>query len=274
MKTGETVTIRSKEGAKDYRFMPEPDLPPLVLNEEVFGVPGMDLDTFLEANLPELPEDAKLRLQSEYGISDYTANVLTGDPPSIELFDVAVHEAMKQVTDERGKKKVSDTAANLLCNELFALVREFEMQRLIEEGLLEGRGETSVRFSKVSGAQLGEVAALVVEGSISNTMAKQLLRILYEKSSEFNDVAPRKVAKDYGFELITDLTELTKIVREVIDNSPEELERYKLGGKFKNKITKFLLGKAMANTRGNAHPERLNEVLAEVLNEIAPLPDD
>jgi aspartyl-tRNA(Asn)/glutamyl-tRNA(Gln) amidotransferase subunit B len=274
VKTGETVTIRSKEGAKDYRFMPEPDLPPLVLNEDFFGVPGMDLYTFLEANLPELPEDAKFRLQSEYGLSDYTANVLTGDPPSIELFDVAVNEAMKQVTDEREKRKVPDTVANLICNELFALVREFEMRQLIEDGLLEGSGETSVRFSKVSGMQLGEVVALVVEGSISNTMAKQLLRILYEKSKEVKDSAPRKVAKEYGIELITDSIELVKIVRDVIDNNPEEMERYKLGGKFKNKITKFLLGKAMASTLGNAHPERLNEVLAEVLNEIAPLPED
>mmetsp|Transcript_30321 Transcript_30321/g.50374 ORF Transcript_30321/g.50374 Transcript_30321/m.50374 type:complete len:632 (-) Transcript_30321:224-2119(-) len=271
VKTNQTVTIRTKEVAKDYRFMPEPDLPPLILNEEVFGTPGMDLEGFLESNLPELPEDAQRRLKTSYGLSDYMASVLTGDPPAIELFDTAVHHANRQLTMDRERKKVPETVANLLCNELFALVRELEMQRLIEEGILDGTGETSVRFSRVDGNQLGEVVALVLEGSISNTMAKQLLRVLYEESNELKQFSAREVAQKRGFQLISDSVELAKIAHRVIAENPEEMERYKLGGKFARKITKFLLGKSMAASQGNAHPERLNEVLVEVLEEIAPL---
>ena len=299
VKTNKTVVIRTKEGAKDYRFMPEPDLPPLVLDsEEALGSDGVE--AFLEANLPELPDDARERLENEYGLSDYLAGVITNDPPAIAFFDEAVREArvqlqLQQVVGERDKRKIPETAANLLCNELFALVREFELQRLIEEGLIDdaaagGGGDSSMRFSRVTGYQLGEVVAMASEGNISNTMAKQLLRVLYsdameEKEEELENESsltiaststslvksPRAVAQERGFELVTDENELASLCRTVIDSSPKEMERYKLGGKYSTKITKFLLGKAMGASHGNAHPERLNEVLAEILQEVAPL---
>ena len=289
-----TVVLRTKEGAKDYRFMPEPDLPPLILNEEAFGEGIKNVQTFLEENLPELPDGARQRLQDAYGLSDYLASVITSDPPAIAFFDESVYEAKLQlatdVVGEREKRKIPETVANLLCNELFALVREFEMQRLVEEGLIDtsstggggGASDSSIRFSRVSGYQLGEVVALVLEGVISNTMAKQLLRVVYSDAvmeaeesesatSSATSSSPRKVALERGFQLIVDAEELATLCRTAIDSSPKEMERYKLGGKFATKITKFLLGKAMGASRGNAHPERLNEVLAELLEEVAPL---
>ena len=222
----------------------------------------MDLDSFLDTSLPELPEDARNRLQSDYGLSDYMASVLTGDPPAIQMFDVAVAEARKNL-GEKAPKAVPEAAANLLSNELFALVRDNELEKSADQVL----GEDSVKHSKVSGEQLGRVVALLVEGTISNTMAKQLLKILY---NEEHGKDPRDVAKARGFQLITDSEELAKICRQVIADSPEEMERYKLGEKFARKITKFLLGKAMAASRGNAHPERLNEILQDILDEIDP----
>jgi len=294
VKGNRTVVIRTKEGAKDYRFMPEPDLPPLVLGEEALGEGFRDAEAFLEANLPELPDDARQRLRDDFGLSDYLAGVITSDPPAIGFFDESVREVQSQLAgcdtatiSDREKRKIPETVANLLCNELFALVREFEMQRLIEEGLVDatGRGGTSdssIRFSRVSGFQLGEVVALVLEGTISNTMAKQLLRVLYSHAMEFEPEelskssfvrSPRDVAKERGFQLITDAEELARLCREAIEASPKEMERYRLGGKFATKITKFLLGKVMGASRGNAHAERLNEVLTEILEEVAPLAD-
>ena len=313
VKRNSTVVIRTKGGAKDYRFMPEPDLPPLVLNEDALGG-EKDVEVFLEANLPELPDDARQRLQDDYGLSGYLAGVITSDPPAIAFFDESIHEAKLQLATNNNdncsdseKRKIPETVANLLCNELFALVREFEMQRLIEEGLLDvtgggGGSDSSIRFSRVTGYQLGEVVALVMEGTISNTMAKQLLRVLYSEAVEGEPepasasasasasesesasasassiitppLSPRKVARERGFQLITDVEELETLCRETIDKSPKEMERYKLGGKFSTKITKFLLGKAMGASRGNAHPERLNEVLSEILDEVAPLSED
>ena len=265
VKSGKTVVIRSKEGAKDYRFMPEPDLPPVAIDEDTFG--GQSLESFLEATLPELPQDARDRLQREYGISAYLAGVITGDPPAIEMFDGAVAEAQAQLHQqpEWVVKQISETTANLLCNGLFALVREDDVK--IKETLGE---DNSVKFSGVNGQQLGEIVALMLEGSISNTMAKQLLKILHQDKS---DKTAREVADENGFQLITDHDELTQICRDVISDSPEEMERYKLGEKYAQKITKVLMGKAMGKSNGNAHPERLNEVLLEVLEEVAPEED-
>ncbi|KAG7365519.1 aspartyl/glutamyl-tRNA amidotransferase subunit B [Nitzschia inconspicua] len=285
-KTGRTIVTRTKGGAKDYRFMPEPDLPPLVLNANVLD--GMTVTEFISARLPELPQDARERLQRDYGLSDYMATVIVGDPPAIAMFDEAMQVALSQLTDgddttqqqqqqqqqlQRQKSKISEAIANLLCNELFALVREFETRRLIAEGHLDAAGTTSVQFSKITGTQLGNVVVLLLEGTMSNTMAKQLLRVLYEGHDELQDVEPRQVASDRGFALITDPAIIEELCRKVIAEHTDELERYKLGGKFAKKITKFFLGKAMAASQGNAHPERLNEILMEVLEDIAPLED-
>ena len=98
-------------------------------------------------------------------------------------------------------------------------------------------------------------------------MAKQLLKILYTEELGQN---PRDVAKNRGFRLIVNAEELASICRDVIEENPEEMDKYKLGGKFSRKINKFLLGKAMQKSNMNAHPERLNEVMSEVLDEVAP----
>lgn len=260
VKTGKTVVLRTKGGAKDYRFLPEPDLPPIVLDPEVFG--GQDLTTFLARNLPELPDDARKRLKDEYDLSDYLTGVLTSDPPAIKMFDAAVQSARDHV-GEKIQSRVPEAVGNFLSNELFSLVRDSESQKRHEETGSVG----SIQHSTVDGQQLGELVALVLEGEISNTMAKQILNILY---NEEHGKSPREVAGDRGFKLITDPEELAKICREVITDNPEELERYKMGGKFARKITKLLIGKAMAASRANAHPERLNEVLRDVLDEVAP----
>lgn len=265
VKSGKTVVIRSKEGAKDYRFMPEPDLPPVAIDEDIFD--GQSLESFLETTLPELPQDARDRLQREYRISAYLAGVIAGDPPAIEMFDVAVGEARSQLNEEpeRVVKQLPETTANLLCNGLFALVREDDVK--IKETLGE---DNSVKFSGVNGKHLGEIVALMLEGSISNTMAKQLLKILHQSKS---DKTARQVADENGFQLIMDYDELTQICRDVISDSPKEMERYKLGEKYAQKITKVLMGKAMGKSKGNAHPERLNEALLDVLEEVVPEDD-
>ena len=324
VKTKKTVLMRTKEGAEDYRFMPEPDLPPIVLtnNEEVTyrkgqnaaisclsvlwcRIPrpalyshfvaflattyaqvfdGLDLQTFLERRLPELPEEARRRLMEEYELSDYLATVITGDPPAIRLFDEAVIVAYdrvnltesfasteKETVQQRklGLSQVAEAVANFLCNELFALIREKELEQKNYGGDYGSAPDTtgeSALYSKVNGQQLGELTALVLNGVISNNMAKQILPILFHEETEYGK-SPLEVATDRGYRLITDTDELAAICRSVIENSPEEMEKYKRGGKFARKITKYLVGTAMAQTGGNAHPERLNEVLNDILEE-------
>ena len=263
VKSGTTKVIRTKEEAKDYRFMPEPDLPPIVLDSEAFR--GLDLVSFLEENLPELPDAARKRLCEDYNLSEYLANVVTGDLPAIKLLDDAIKVARSGL-DETYHKRVPDAVANFLCNELFALVRESQNQQKHELSQ-DGDDSSAKSYSVISGTQLGELIVMMLKGDISNTMAKQILQILYNEES---DKAPQAVATERGFQLIKDEDHLAQFCRQAIDNNPKELEKYKQGGKFARKMIKFFVGKSMAASKGNAHPERLNEVLHEVLDEVAP----
>ncbi len=253
VKTGKTVTIRSKEGAVDYRFMPEPDLPPIVLNKEVLN--GMSLEMFLQQNLPELPEQATIRLMEEYGLSEDVALVITGDPPSVKMYEEAVSTCRQELGDEM-PKKLNETVANWLCNDLFALVKE---------GVAED--EYSVEYSRVSGVQLGQLVAQMVEGSISTTMAKKILNLMYHEELA---KSPRLIAEERNLQVITDLDTLEEICKQVIEQHDSQLEQYKKGGKHVRKMKKFFLGKAMAHSRGNAQPELLSDALDEMLEKLAP----
>ena len=233
----------------------------------------MTLTEFLEANLAELPEAAKKRLQETYGLDDYTATVIAGDPPAIRLYDQAVLTAQEQLNLSQHDKSLAKTVAKFLCNDLFALIRDDQEQRRAREGeevssTATTSGDEEV-YSKVNGPQLGELVAMLQEEFISTTQAKKILTILYQEESTFG-LSPRELAQQRGLQLITDANQLEQLCRETIEQFPEQLEQYKKGGKHVIKMKKFLVGKAMALSRGNAHPERIHEALEEVLEEVAP----
>jgi aspartyl-tRNA(Asn)/glutamyl-tRNA(Gln) amidotransferase subunit B len=229
----------------DYRFMPEPDLPPVILNKEALN--GMTLDEFLATTLPELPEQAAVRLQKEYGLSQDVALVITGDPPAVAMYELAVATC---------GEKLAVTVANWLCNDLFALVKENEGEHCI-----------SVQYSRVNGTQLGELVAIMDEGSVSTTMGKKILACMYHEDI---GKSPRQIADERGWKVISNLDELRTICEQVIEQHQDQLEQYKQGGKYVRKMKKFFAGKAMAHSRGNAHPELLQDMLEETLEKLAP----
>jgi aspartyl-tRNA(Asn)/glutamyl-tRNA(Gln) amidotransferase subunit B len=265
-----TDLLRKKDQEQDYRFMPEPDLPPLVLNAATLDGCA-SVQEFVDQHLPELPAQALERLMQVYGLSAYQAAVVAADPPAIHLLDTAIATALRQlgndstVDDENGgnSKRVKDiaqSAANLLSNELFKLVKE--------DTLDESDRTVTVQASSVTGEQLGEIVVLLTRNTISNTTAKKLLAVLYHE--EETGVSPSKVAAARGFELVTDPEQLREFCRNVMTSHPDEVVVYQRGGKFVGKMIKLFTGKAMAASRGNAHPERLREALLEVLEEVAP----
>jgi len=301
-----TVLLRVKDGEEDYRFLPEPDLPPLVLNERTLGVPTVQ--EFVQQNLPELPAAAVERLQTDYGLSAALARAVASDPPAIAFLDRAVAVVLRSLLnndnhhcetsgsdDDRrrtAKKqrsvvtRASTKVANLLCNELMALIKEQHEQHLIIGGDTTVTCDAdlddmvSVQNSNVSAEQLGELVLLLEEGRISNMMAKALLTLLYKEypsppPPHMDDnggrdrcyVSPRQIAQERGFELVTDTDRLRELCRSVLAEHPDLLDVYRRGGKFVPKMQTVLTGKVMAASRGNAHPERLREVLFECLRE-------
>mmetsp|Transcript_3357 Transcript_3357/g.5097 ORF Transcript_3357/g.5097 Transcript_3357/m.5097 type:complete len:614 (-) Transcript_3357:20-1861(-) len=256
----ETVIIRTKGGAVDYRFLPEPDLPPLVLDPVILD--GMSIDEFIKKKLPELPEATVLRLKEEYALPEDMSRVITKDPHAILLFEEAVGVARDTLGDTPAGQKIPITIGNWLCNDLYGLVKENSSESNQEE-------EASIKNSTVSGAQLGELAVMLEEGVISTPLGKKLLATLFEKEIGKN---PRDVAEERGWKVVSNQDELLNLCRDVILAAENErfLALYKAGGKQRRKMTKLFMGKAMGASQGRADPQMLQDTLETVLEEIAP----
>ena len=209
----------------------------------------------------------------DYRLDTYTASVIAGDPPAIQIYDDAVQAAKDNLpSDDPYQKSIPNEVAKVLINDLFSHIREQEEhQREIEQLTGQSRmlGDRDAPYSTVNGQQLGELVAMLMEGLISKTMTKKLLKILFEEKYVFG-ASPRHIAKERGIQLISDPDQLRVICEETLQAFPEQMEQYQKGGKHVIKMKKFLVGKAMAHSQGNAHPERLHEALEEVLEEVAP----
>ncbi|GAX16963.1 aspartyl-tRNA(Asn)/glutamyl-tRNA(Gln) amidotransferase subunit B [Fistulifera solaris] len=260
-----TTLIRTKDQAIDYRFLPEPDLPPLVLNENVLGAPTIDL--FLLHHLPELPAVAEQRLRSTYQLGEYHAHVIARDPAAIRLFEDAMCFVNNSSLDTQ-TPLASKTTANLLCNDLFSLVKKAADGQAHATILDDDDEVVSMSHAKINGSQLGEIATMILQERISSTMAKKLLALLF--TDEYADRNPSDLAHNQGFRLVTDQEELRELCRAILRDHPEEVAVYKRGGKFIQKMNKLFTGKAMLLSNGNAHPERLQDALSDVLDDVAP----
>jgi len=277
---GKTFCIRAKGDAIDYRFMPEPDLPPLVLDGETLGYgssdKNMSLEEYIDMHMPESAEDAKSRLVSEYGLAEDVAAVITGDPPAIVLFELAVETAKSELESMRNEdeekadmKKLSTLAANWLCNDLFALVKKSAVKDIDESSEGGLNHPISVEYSTVDGQQLGALIAMLANNLLTTPMAKKVLNIMYEEEEEIKS-HPKDIAKTNGWEVISDMETLVQLCESVVLDAKNavQLEQYKLGGKKVWKIEKFFVGKIMGASKGNAHPERMKEALSIILSKV------
>ncbi|MEQ9487575.1 MAG: Asp-tRNA(Asn)/Glu-tRNA(Gln) amidotransferase subunit GatB [Alphaproteobacteria bacterium] len=207
---GETRSMRSKEDAHDYRYFPDPDLLPLVL-EQAF------VDE-CEASLPELPDEKKARFIKDYGLSTYDAGVLVAETETAAYFE----EAAKVAGDAK-------LAANWLSVELF--------------GRLNKAGKT-LSDSPVSARQIGELVHLIKDDTISGKIAKDVFDEMFETSKD-----PGAIVEEKGLKQITDTGEIEAIVDQIIADNPGQVETYRSGktglmGWFVGQVMKATQGKA------------------------------
>ena len=187
----ETRSMRSKEEAHDYRYFPDPDLPPMVLNDE-----------FIEAvavTLPELPEEKKNRFVSEFSLSESDAGVLTADREVAEFF-----ESVCQATKVDAK-----TVSNWMSGELFANLN---------------RTEIEISDSPVTAAQLAELLDRVHDKTLSGNTAKKVFSALWNKEGQVDEIIEAK-----GLKQITDTGAVEGIVDEVIAACPDQVQQFKDG---------------------------------------------
>lgn len=221
--TGETRTMRSKEDAMDYRYFPDPDLPPLVISQ--------DLVDSIRKSMPELPDAKKERYVKELGISEYDAGVLTADSEVCNYFEklIAKHDPKLCLT--------------WLTVELFGRMNKFGI---------------AFENLKISAEDLSELLDLIKSGEISGKIAKDVLDFMFETGD-----APAKIVEEKGFKQVSDSGALEKIIDAVMANNPDKVAEYRAG---KDKLFGFFVGQAMKESKGQANPNVVNDLLKKKLD--------
>ena len=234
-----TVPQRSKEYAHDYRYFPEPDLPPLVIDEAWVEE--------IRGGLPELAPQRKMRFLEQYGIPEYDANLLSASKAMADYFEAAA--AQKQLAGDAGNK-FAKAISNWILGDLSRLMN------------LENRDISEV---KVTPAHLVELVDLVDNGSVSVTMAKTVLEESFSSGE-----SPSKIVEVKGYTQISESSVVKPAVAEAIATNPKAVADY-LGGK--ESATRFLVGQVMKITRGQAKPELVNQLVREGLEQLKTAPD-
>ena len=216
-----TRAMRSKEEAHDYRYFPEPDLPDLLLDAAATAA--------AQASLPELPQAKRQRYVEGLGLSAYDARVLTDDAEVSRFFEaaLAVHGNVKAV-------------ANWIINEL---LRELKDQPL--SGLA------------CTGAQLGELVALIDDGTLSGKMAKEVFMQMLAQGQ-----GPGAIVAERGLSQVSDGATLESLVAAVLAANPDPVAKYQAG---KTNVLGFLVGQVMQQSGGKANPKLVNGLLRQLL---------
>ena len=223
-----TVSQRSKEEAHDYRYFPEPDLPPVALDAAYVES--------LRARLPELPDAKLLRFESEFGLSPYEANLLTESVSRATYFEAVIEPA--RASGEAAVERFAKQAANWMLG---------DMARLLNAANLD------VTETRISPKDLYAMIALVEGGTISGKIAKSVFEEMFATGKP-----PADIIKDLGLEQISGSDEIGDIVDRILEANPKPVEEYRAG---KQEAIKFLVGQAMRETRGRANPATLTEIL-------------
>ena len=222
----ETVFQRNKENSNDYRYFPEPDLPPLQLTKEYIAT--------IRATLPELPDVRRERFMTVFSLSRYEAEVLTVDRAISDWYEAALGD---NKTVPRAK-----SVSNWVLNELFARLKETG-QELSE--------------IKVKPGQLADLIGLVEKGTINNTTAKTVFEEMFATGKD-----AEAIVKEKGLAQISDEGAIAAIIAEVIANNPKAVTDYQGGN---TNTLNFLIGAVMKATKGTANKDVVRKLFEDKL---------
>ncbi len=228
---GVSKPMRSKEEAEDYRYFPDPDLPPLVVDEATVEE--------LRSRLPELPMARYRRLIDALGISAQDARALTAEREIADYFDAAV-AAYGEDNRDRGARGIGNWM-------------QTELTRLLN------RDQRDIADCPARPEHLAALVRLIDEGTISGKIAKSVFEKMYDTGD-----APEAIVEREGLVQISDEGAIEEIARRIVEANPKQAADYRAG---KQKLLGFFVGQVMKETRGKANPQTVNQVLRRLLSE-------
>lgn len=226
---GKTFSQREKEEAHDYRYFPEPDLPPFHHSPKFIAQ--------IQAETPELPQDRRKRLGKEYGLDEKTIEIFVWNKALGEYFEKAVSELDPGLTKEALVKSIKLTG-NYLITDL--------------QGILKGALISDDNFS-ITPENFADFISLIQKGEISSKIAKMVLLEMFKTGAD-----PSHIIEEKDLSQMTDVAEVEKIINDVVSKNSKAVEDYKKG---KGNALQFLIGQVMAKTRGKADPQAVKEFL-------------
>lgn len=231
----ETYSQRSKEEAHDYRYFPDPDLPP-------FETKSFDIEG-LRAGLPEMPAQKRARFASEFGLNEAQSAFLADSKELSDFFESAVSElGAEKEPHIQGEKKPAHLVYNYLTSDLLGYLAEKEQ---------------TLKETKITPENLADLVALISEGKIMSRQAKDILRKTAETGED-----PREILEMEDLGMVSDESEIAKAVSEVVNENPKAVEDYRKG---KEASIQFLVGQAMKKLKGRGNPDQLREILTNSL---------
>ena len=238
-KKQETISQRRKESSADYRYFPEPDIPPIKISEELLSE--------IKKDLTELPQQKIKRFKKQYGFNEEMSEAVIADKNIANWLEQVISElrAWIDASDdswERQNKKLAKAAYSLLTTGLFKYLKE-DKKKIYE--------------IKISTENFAELITLHYQGKINSSTLYDILKEMYENGGD-----PTRIMNEKGLEQIDSEEKLKEIIVEIIEEHPQEAKDYKNG---KEALLKFFIGQCMAKTKGKANPSKIQEILKEEL---------
>lgn len=222
---GKSYAMRSKENAQDYRYFPEPDIPPISISDE-------EIEN-LKKNQPELADAKKARYMESYALSDYDASIITGNKNLADLFENTVKIC--------GEAKET---ANWILGQVMYLAGDKGME---------------LDDVNISPKVFADFVTLIAKGSVNRKIGRDIFELVFEKGEDF-DV--NKYVADNNLAMVEDTGEIESVVKKIISENPASIEDYKAG---KTRVVGFLIGQCMKALKGKANPSAVSELVNKEL---------
>lgn len=226
----ETRSMRAKESANDYRYFPDPDLLPVELSPEFIDR--------IRQSLPELPSEKQSRFETQYGLNQYDARILTSSKELADFFEATLSAIQGQPNPK--------LAANWIIGELLGAMNRANLDDIVQ--------------SPISPQQLAGLLTRIIDNTLSGKMAKTVFEDLWEGVAKDAD----SVIKARGLKQITDTKAIETLIQQVIDQSPQQIADYRAG---KDKLFGYFVGQVMKLSQGSANPDQVNQLLKQKLEQ-------